>query len=173
MTTAAPFPPGIAFPALERVAAGVLETPSAELSGEEIRLAVDVCRFAIAWNRKTERDFREWMALGTIGKTLLELMGPYLEVTEPLISRFQAIRSKLGPRRPATQPPDPRDVFISEFNVFVDEATTFNALVKGMVDLASAPRRVPDPEKVRANREAFARGESRPAAPGFMTRRPN
>jgi hypothetical protein len=161
--------PEIPFGALTGAASGVPSAAS-EVPDDGIQMAIDVCRLAREWNRRTEKNFRSWMAVGTTGEILRNTMGSYPERTESFLRGFQEIQARLGSAYDHSRAPGLREVFIAEFNAFLAEALAFDALVRKMLDLASTPPCIPDPERLQANEEARARGEMKLLTPGFMTR---
>jgi hypothetical protein len=160
------------YAALTVVVEGIVSETPEKIPDHMWRMASEVCQAVRRTNRRSEEEFRAWMISGTIGKVLLDTMTPYLKGIEPMVQRFRIIREKLGSVDLYSKIPDARALFIAEFNSFVEEANAYYQLVKDMVDLAAAPRLPPDPAQIEAARQAFERGETRAARPGFLTGRP-
>ena len=65
------------------------------------------------------------------------MTGRYLSETEAHINRFQEIRKHLGSNAIYERAPESRQMFIAEFNAFLDEQLAFRGMVKTMHDFAS------------------------------------
>src|SRR5262249_45633775 len=132
---------------------------------EEVQFALDLCHRARQALQGVRERFERVLSSGAEARSLRSQGADVLAMLRTVREEMPRLLAVVKDRSTVSKGAS----FRSEWEAAIAEISALFELTGKLLDAVTPPLHI-DWEKVRAAEEAFARGETRPASPGFMTR---